>query len=77
MTPLVMKHQVSLLPAITLVSQLICGVLFGFLGLFLALPIVVIGQVWLKELLIEDIMNKWRREEIQDSYVTPNHRPLS
>lgn len=77
LTPLVMKHQVSLLPAITLVSQLICGVLFGFLGLFLALPIVVIGQVWLKELLIEDIMNKWRREEIQDSYVTPNHRPLS
>ena len=59
LTPLVMKHQVSLLPAIALVSQLICGVLFGFLGLFLALPIVVIGQVWLQELLIKDVMNKW------------------
>lgn len=63
LTPLVMKHQVSLLPAITLVSQLICGVLFGFLGLFLALPIVVIGQVWLQELLIKDIMNKWYQQE--------------
>lgn len=68
LTPLVMKHQVSLLPAITLVSQLICGVLFGFLGLFLALPIVVIGKVWLQELLIEDIMNKWDKQKTQDGY---------
>ncbi|MEM8807307.1 MAG: AI-2E family transporter [Cyanobacteria bacterium P01_G01_bin.38] len=60
LTPLVMKRQVSLLPAITLVSQLICGALFGFLGLFLALPLVVIGQVWLQELLVKDIMNNWR-----------------
>lgn len=61
LTPLVMKHQVSLLPAITLVSQLICGVLFGFLGLFLALPLVVTGQVLLKELLVKDIMDNWRK----------------
>lgn len=67
LTPLVMKYQVSLLPAITLVSQLICGVLFGFLGLFLALPIVVIGQVWLQELLITDVMNKWDGEEFYSS----------
>lgn len=59
LTPLVMKHQVSLLPAIALVAQLICGVLFGLLGLFLALPIVVTGQVLTQELLIKDIMNKW------------------
>ncbi|MEL6605961.1 MAG: AI-2E family transporter [Cyanobacteria bacterium J06614_10] len=61
LTPLVMKHQVSLLPAITLVSQLICGVLFGFLGLFLALPLVVTGQVLLQELLVKDIMDNWRK----------------
>ncbi|MEM1251906.1 MAG: AI-2E family transporter [Cyanobacteria bacterium P01_H01_bin.21] len=73
LTPLVMKYQVSLLPAITLVSQLICGVLFGFLGLFLALPIVVIGQVWLQELLIEDIMNKWRRVETQKPRLELTH----
>lgn len=61
LTPLVMKHQVSLLPAVTLVSQLICGVLFGFLGLFLALPLVVTGQVLLQELLVKDIMDNWQK----------------
>ncbi|NJM96836.1 MAG: AI-2E family transporter [Phormidesmis sp. RL_2_1] len=59
LTPMVMKRQVSLLPAITLLAQLICGTLFGLLGLFLALPLVVIGQVLLKELVIKDIMDNW------------------
>lgn len=49
LTPLVMKERVSLLPASTLLSQVICGIFFGFLGLFLALPIVVIFQVILQE----------------------------
>lgn len=69
LTPLVMKRQVSLLPAITLVSQLICGVLFGLLGLFLALPIVVIGQVWFQELLIKDVMNQWQRSADKEKSV--------
>ncbi len=69
LTPLVMKRQVSLLPAITLVSQLICGVLFGLLGLFLALPIVVIGQVWFQELLIKDIMNQWQHSTDKEKSV--------
>lgn len=70
LTPLIMKRQVSLLPAITLISQLVCGLLFGFLGLFLALPIVVIGKVWLQELLVKDIMNKWDREKLQNHHLT-------
>ena len=69
LTPLVMKRQVSLLPALTLVSQLICGVLFGLLGLFLALPIVVIGQVWFQELLIKDVMNQWQRSADKEKSV--------
>ncbi|MGD1857447.1 MAG: AI-2E family transporter [Leptolyngbyaceae cyanobacterium] len=74
LTPLVMKRQVSLLPAITLISQLICGILFGFLGLFLALPIVVIGQVWIQELLIEDIMNGWEQKKEQKPYLAFKRR---
>ena len=62
LTPMVMKRQVSLLPAIALISQLICGVLFGFLGLFLALPLTVVGQVWLQELVVKDIMNGWQQK---------------
>ncbi|MEO0456789.1 MAG: AI-2E family transporter [Cyanobacteria bacterium P01_A01_bin.114] len=81
LTPLVMKRQVSLLPALTLVSQLICGVLFGFLGLFLALPLIVIGQVWLQELLVNDIMNRWRKKSFLSENLSENlsahHEPVS
>ncbi len=61
LTPLVMKKQVSLLPAIALISQVVFAVFFGFLGLFLALPLVVVLQVWSKELLVKDILNRWPR----------------
>lgn len=60
LTPLVMKHQVALLPAIALVSQLTFGILFGLLGLFLALPLVITGQILMQELLVKDIMDNWR-----------------
>lgn len=60
LTPLVMKREVSLLPAITLLSQVAFAVFFGLLGLFLALPLVVVFQVWLRELLVKDILNDWK-----------------
>ena len=59
LTPLVMEKQVSLLPAITLAAQVVFAVFFGLLGLFLALPLVVILQVWIHELLVKDILNQW------------------
>ena len=49
LTPLVMAQQVSLLPAITLLAQVFFATFFGFLGLFLALPLTVVAQVWIKE----------------------------
>lgn len=64
LTPLVMKRQVSLLPAVTLLSQITFAVFFGALGLFLALPLVVILQVWLRELLVEDILNTWSKPNL-------------
>ena len=60
LTPIVMQKQVSLLPAITLLSQLTFAVFFGILGLFLALPIAVVAQVWLKEILVKDILDRWQ-----------------
>ncbi len=59
LTPLVMARQVSLLPAFTLLSQVAFAIFFGFLGLFLALPIIVVLQVWLREVLIKDILDPW------------------
>ncbi|MGB7440000.1 MAG: AI-2E family transporter [Coleofasciculaceae cyanobacterium] len=60
LTPLVMAQQVSLLPAITLLAQVFFATFFGFLGLFLALPLTVVAQVWLKEVLIKDILDSWK-----------------
>lgn len=57
LTPIVMQKQVDLLPAVTLISQLAFAAFFGFLGLFLALPLTIIGQVLLQELLIKDVLN--------------------
>ncbi len=58
-TPVVMAHQVSLLPAVTLISQLFFVTFFGFLGLFLALPLTVVAKIWLQEVLIHDVLDQW------------------
>ncbi|MEH1814981.1 MAG: AI-2E family transporter [Nostoc sp.] len=58
-TPVVMARQVSLLPAITLIAQLFFVTFFGFLGLFLALPLTVVAKIWLQEVLIKDVLDEW------------------
>ncbi|MEB3355407.1 MAG: AI-2E family transporter [Synechococcales bacterium] len=57
LTPLVMKRQVDLLPALTLVAQVVFAAFFGFLGLFLALPLAIIGQVILREVVVKDTLD--------------------
>ncbi|MGL5793730.1 MAG: AI-2E family transporter, partial [Waterburya sp.] len=67
LTPIVMEKQVSLLPAITLLSQIAFAVFFGILGLFLALPITVVAQVWIKEIIVKDILDNWQIEPKDNS----------
>lgn len=59
LTPFVMSQQVSLLPAITLLSQIFFATFFGFLGLLIALPLTVVGQVWIQEVLVKDVLDQW------------------
>jgi len=59
-TPSVMHHQVKLLPGLTLAAQLLFTVLFGPLGLLLALPLAVCLQVVIREVLIRDLLDPWR-----------------
>lgn len=70
LTPYVMAQQVSLLPAITLIAQVFFARFFGFLGLLLALPLTVVGQVWIKELLIKDILDNWQINDIKPQITT-------
>ena len=57
-SPLVMKKQVDLLPAATLIAQIFFATSLGFLGLILALPLAVIVKTWAEEALIKDVLNK-------------------
>ncbi len=56
-SPLVMKKQVDLLPAATLIAQIFFATFLGFLGLILALPLAVIVKTWAEEALIKDVLN--------------------
>lgn len=60
LTPIVMQRQVSLLPAVTLLAQVVFAVFFGLLGLFLALPFTIVAKVWLKEVLVKDVLDRWQ-----------------
>lgn len=59
LSPLVIENRKSLLPAFTLLSQVFFASLFGFLGFFLALPLALVSQVWLHEVLVKDILDRW------------------
>ena len=63
-TPSVMHHQVKLLPGLTLTAQFVFTVLFGPLGLLLALPLAVCIQVVIREVLIHDVLDPWRRQRV-------------
>ncbi|MFW6330320.1 MAG: AI-2E family transporter [Gemmatimonadota bacterium] len=53
LTPIVMREAVELEPAATILFQLAMGVLFGFLGLFLAVPFFAAVRVLVKRLYID------------------------
>lgn len=59
-TPIVMEKEVSLLPAYTLAILTAFGFFFGFLGLFLALPILIVLQTWIREVVIRDVLDRWQ-----------------
>ncbi|KKZ14281.1 MAG: hypothetical protein TH68_05375, partial [Candidatus Synechococcus spongiarum 142] len=58
-TPFVMHKQVKLLPGLALLSQFVFTILLGPLGLLMALPLVVVLQVLVREVLIHDVMDRW------------------
>jgi predicted PurR-regulated permease PerM len=63
LVPVVMQKQVALLPAVTLLSQVIFAIFFGFLGLFLAIPLMIVGQIWIREVLVKDVLDRWQESE--------------
>ena len=60
-TPSVMHHQLKLLPGLTLTAQLLFTLVFCPLGLLLALPLAVCVQVIVREVVIHDLLDPWKR----------------
>jgi predicted PurR-regulated permease PerM len=56
LVPLVQKRAVEMPPALTLVTQVLLGDLFGLMGLFVAAPLTVTTVVLLKMLYVEDTL---------------------
>ncbi len=48
-----------LLPALLLLAQLSFTFFCGFLGLLLAVPIVLMGEVWVRQVLVNDLLKPW------------------
>ena len=57
-TPSIMQKQVKLLPGLTITAQFIFTILFGPLGLLLSIPMAVVIQVFVKEIIIHDILER-------------------
>ncbi|HEY9619460.1 MAG TPA: AI-2E family transporter [Crinalium sp.] len=69
--PMVMRERVSLPPAVILLSQLVFASFFGFLGLFLAIPLMIVSRTLLKEILVNDILDHWQSKDRQAKIILP------
>ena len=63
-TPSIMHHQVKLLPGLTLCAQFVFTIIFGPVGLLLALPLAVVMQVLIKEIIVIDLLDKWKKKRL-------------
>ncbi len=63
LVPLIMKQEVDLMPVFTILAVVVFASFFGFLGLFLAIPLLIVVQICLKEVLVKDILNKWQGDQ--------------
>ena len=55
-TPFIQKKAIEMPPAVILISQVILSILFGFLGLLVAMPLTAALVVVVRELYVEDVL---------------------
>lgn len=60
-SPILFGSGVNLPPALILLSQIIFGLYFGFLGIILSVPLAAIGVVLIREIYIYDILGDRER----------------
>ncbi len=55
-TPLVQQKQVNLPPAMVILAQVICGLLFGIWGIMFATPLVAVTLLFIRRLYVEEYL---------------------
>lgn len=56
--PLLMKEGVNLPPVLTILTQAAMALAFGFMGLFVAVPMLVLATILVKMLYVEDVLGE-------------------
>ncbi len=56
LTPLLLQGTVSVPPALTIIAELLFGLLFGVLGIILATPFIAVAVILVKLVYIEDVL---------------------
>lgn len=76
-SPLLVAGRINLPPALVLLAQIIFGLLFGFLGLLLAVPLAAILMVLVQEVYIKDILGDTAVETVEaiPAVTPPVQRP--
>ena len=69
LTPLVQRWAVELPPVVALLSIVVCGLLFGVMGVIFATPMAVVTMAMVKHLYVEDTLENGKREK------TPTRKP--
>jgi predicted PurR-regulated permease PerM len=57
--PQLLKRHINLVPGITFIAQIFFASSLGLLGLVLALPLLIVGQIWVREALVKGILDEY------------------
>jgi predicted PurR-regulated permease PerM len=57
-TPILFAESLRIPPVLVLLGQIVCGALFGFLGILLAVPITSIVMILIEEVYIRDVLGE-------------------
>ncbi len=72
-SPLLVAGRIKLPPIMVLLSQIIFGVFFGFMGLLLAVPLAAILMVLIQEIYVKDILGDYASSnEVQETGEKPH-----
>jgi predicted PurR-regulated permease PerM len=66
-TPLLFAESLRIPPVLVLLGQIVCGALFGFLGILLAVPITSILMILIQEIYIRDVLGDKATPVLQPS----------